>query len=210
MAASGFSWSRVTGGNTITTYTDPAGVTWTAHIFTSSGTLVVTQKGVLDTLCVGGGGGMQNWSGRIARGGAGAVRWGWQEYKELGSYSIVIGGDTSITTPSSTLLIGSGHGGQQYAHSDNGSLGLHGVGGGGSPGGISKNAGTRNGGGAGGPMYGSGETPGIELYYEGSAIDYGRGGQGTSNTSAGWGAGSGASQWSQGGRSGIVVVRYKS
>lgn len=205
-------WAKVSGGNTTTTYTDPSGQSWTAHIFTSSGTLTVDKAGPLDTLCVGGGGGMGNRYSREGRGGAGAVRYGWQEFKETGDYTIVIGGDTSITAPSGSIILASGRGMSGFANENNGSYGSNGEGGGGSQGGISKNSGARNGGGSAGPLYGgsNGEWEGIELYYEGSALFYGRGGQGSiSNTTAGWGAGSGGSVWAQGGRAGIVVVRYK-
>lgn len=203
-------WAKVTGGNTVTTYTDPTGVTWTAHIFTSSGTLTTTKAGPLDTLCVGGGSGMANRYSREGRGGAGAVRFGWQEYKETGDYTIIIGGDTSITNPSGNVVLASGSGGNVYANENGGNIGWSGIGGGGSQGGLSANSGVRNGGGAGGDLYESDETGGIPLYYEGSLLYYGRGGMGTSNTTAGWGAGSGGSLWAQGGRPGIVVVRYKS
>lgn len=204
-------WAVVSGGNTTSTYTDPSGQSWTAHIFTSSGTLSVSKTGPLDTLCVGGGGGMGNRYGREGRGGAGAVRYGWQEFKETGDYTIVIGGNTSITAPSGAVVLASGAGVGGFADENNGGYGHTGKGGGGSIGGISKNSGVRNGGGAAGLIHGGAdEWQGIELYYEGSAIYYGRGGNGTTNTTAGWGAGSGGSLWAQGGRAGIVVVRYKS
>ena len=201
--------SGLSGGDSVVSYADPDGQNWTAHIFTSSGTLTVTEPGLLDTLCVGGGSNRVVYSGRVSYGGGGAVRWGYQNYDEVGDYPIVIGGNTSVSKPGGGYVIASGAGGRVFHNIDYKAYALPGIGGGGSQGGIGINASGQTGGGAGGTVYGSNQWDGIDLYYEGSTLEYGKGGHNSTNTAAGVGAGAGSGTSTEGPRSGIVVVRYK-
>ena len=211
-----FNYAIISGG-TETTYTDANGQDWKAHIFTTSGTLTVSTVGMLDTLCLGGGGSASSWYGHQSQGGAGAARWGWFEYDTTGDYSIVVGGDTKIIKPNSTeLLLGSGYGTHGSGRND-GSGGGSQRGGGGSGGGFSRSGGTQYGGGAGGLVFGGGhETDGVVLDYEtGSPREYAHGGDNRISVAAGLalapGSGGGNNEWSSsaGGKPGLVVVRYK-
>lgn len=210
-------YAIVSGGNSEVTYTDANGQDWYAHIFTSSGTLTVTTPGRLDTLCVGGGGSSSAYYGHQSGGGAGAIRWGWFEYDTAGDYTIIVGGDTSITKPSSTdFVIASGRGDHGSGTNGNG-VGLSGYGGGGSPGGVSRNGGTQSGGGAGGLLFGGPNAKeGIDLdYLTGTPTELGHAGDNAQSNAQmlarGYGSGGGDNQWSSGhgGRPGVVVVRYK-
>jgi hypothetical protein len=215
-------WERnpyaVISGGTETSYTDANGQDWSAHIFSTSGTLTVSKAGQLDVLCIGGGAGSSSRYGHHSGGGAGAVRWGWFDFDTVGDYTIVIGGTTSITKPnSSEFLLASGAGRGGNAHNDPQSFSLDGWGGGGSTGGVSRNGGGTYGGGSGGLVYGAHNQDGIELDYEtGSPIEYAQGGHenisATDNNAkpAGSGGGNlGSADQNHSGRPGLVVVRYK-
>lgn len=211
-----YNYAIISGG-TETTYTDANSQQWKAHVFTTSGTLTVSSTGLLDTLCIGGGGGSSSYYGNHSAGGGGAVRWGWFDFDTVGDYTIVIGGNTSITKPSSTdflLASGQGIGGD----GTNGSgIGKSGGGGGGSPGGVSRSGGTTAGGGQGGTVYGASNQSGIELDYQtGSPLEYSQGGyqytDSATNNARPAGSGGGNSQsldQNYSGRPGLVVVRYK-
>lgn len=209
-------YAIISGGNSEVSYTDADGQDWYAHIFTSSGTLTVTTPGMLDTLCVGGGGSSSAYYGHQSGAGAGAIRWGWFEYA-AGDYTIVIGGDTKITKPNSTdLLLASGRG--DHGDGTNGSgIGRSGYGGGGSAGGVSRSGGTQSGGGAGGTVFGGANNKeGIFLdYLTGTPTELGHAGDNAQTNAQmlarGYGSGGGDNDWSTGygGRPGVVVVRYK-
>ena len=206
----------VISGGTEVDYTDGNGVDWHAHIFTSSDTLTVHTTGMLDTFCLGGGGSATSWYGHQSQGGAGAARWGFFEYDEVGDYTVIVGGDSSIVKPSANYVIGSGHGQNGNGRNDSNGGGSQ-AGGGGSGGGVSRNGGTTSGGGAGGTVFGgASETDGIMLDYEtGSLVEYGHGGDRGHSIATGEaqarGSGGGNNQWSAnaGGKPGLVVVRYK-
>lgn len=198
----------VISGGTEIDYTDPDGVSWHAHVFTSSGTLTVSSAGLLDTLAVGGGSNYVNYAGRYSWGGGGAVRWGHHNFTEIGDYAIVVGGNTSISKPTGGFVIAAGAGGRVYHNIDNRAYALPGIGGGGSQGGIGINASGQKGGGAGGRLYSDDEWDGVQLYYEGSLLEYGKGGDGTNNLAAGIGAGAGSGN-QQSPKTGVVVVRYR-
>jgi len=188
------------------------------HKFTTSGSLVVTQGGAIDVLCVGGGGGSGN-SGPVGGGGGGGFI------------------STSISVPSGTLPIVVGAGGNPganggvsslnpvYAYgggAGNGGAGASGGGGEGNGGGAGAaiagqgNVGYLGSGGAGGggggagaaatsPTGGAGKASSIS----GTATTYGKGGD--------WGGGAGSANTGDGGAgntiarnpggSGVVIVR---
>jgi len=155
----------VISGGTEVDYTDSDGQDWHAHVFETSGTLTVYIPGQLDTLCLGGGGGASSRYGHQSQGGAGAARWGWFDYEAIGDYTIIIGGDTTITKPgTSDLIMGSGYGTSGNGRNDSNGGGSQ-RGGGGSGGGFSRNGGTTSGGGAGGTVWGVSETDGVFLNY---------------------------------------------
>jgi hypothetical protein len=202
-------WAVISGG-TESSYTLADGTSWVAHTFTSAGTLTVNKTGLLDMLCVGTGGGAQERYGRWGLGGGGAVRFGIRQLTQTGEYSIAVGSPSSIVAPDSVPLYvsGPGEGGKSWEGALNATK--HGPGGGGAPGGISENSGTRYGGGQGGTQWGptSVNNDGIVLDYTGTNLEYGSGGD--ASTSGGYGQGYGNSgNTYQAGGGGIVIVRYR-
>lgn len=204
-------------GGTSTTYTDSFGQDWSASVFTTSGTLTITSTGIADVLCIGGGGSSSSYYGNHSAGGGGAVRFGYQEFRNTGTYTVTIGGDTSIVRDAdSSVFIASGRGAHGSGSNQTGSYSLAATGGGGSPGGISRNAGTQPGGGQGGTLYGANYIAGLPLDYEdGTNKEYSQGGyqytDSATNNAKPAGCGGGNSQaldQNYSGRPGLVVVRY--
>jgi len=189
---------------------------WDYWDFTSNGSLVITEDGLLDILVVGGGGGGSSANPANASGGGGGVRFGLFEVT-AGTVSVTIGaggvgagtigGAGSYSSFGSILQAGGGGGG--YGTRNATGPADDGHGGGGSPGGINIDlggSGNQNGGGAGGLVYGSNEEDGITLNYNNSSIEYGRGGTGTAPTAN---TGTGGIATNGTGATGRVVVRVR-
>ena len=190
-------------------FTDASGYTWSYVSFTASGTLTITQDGLLDILCIGGGGGGGSLSNGGAGGGAGAMRWGiFQVTAQSATITIGAGGGTtsdgSATSIGSILRSGGGMRGITQAAGR-----WNGFGGGGSAGGRNGEDPNQShvGGGAGGFTYGASDNAGISLNYTGSTIEYASAVNGTGSGAANTGQGGGF-RASNGG-SGIVVVRVR-
>ena len=97
-------FAQISGG-TETTYTE-SGVTYNVHTFTSSGTLTVTNSGVVDVLVVGGGGGGAVDDGAGGGGAGGLIEQG-GVFVPSGSVSVTVGaggpGGTSVTDTTSMI-----------------------------------------------------------------------------------------------------------
>ncbi len=192
-------------------FTD-GGIDYDYWDFTSNGSLVISEGGLLDILVVGGGGGLANDSGRIGQGGGGAVRYGTFEVA-AGTVAIAIGAGGADSTPFGGNGGNTTFGSLLYAGGGQGGLGMNafsnitqpGFGGGGSPG-------ARKAGGGGQTLSGGGQgastgVTGITLNYNGSSIEYGIGGNtGASATSN---DGRGSSSGVATAAAGRVIVRVR-
>ena len=186
----GSSWVEYESGvpyaNVSTSATGSATISGTVYDywdFTSNGSLVVTNDGLIDVLVVGGGGNIDSGSGVSTGGGGGGVKYG-LVFVTAGTVAVTIGagGSTNAGNGSSSsfgtfMKIGGGEGGFGM-EIDSGSEGRAGFGGGGSPGGNARVS-TADGAGAGGLVFGSAEVDGVSLNYNGSTLEFGRGGTST-------------------------------
>lgn len=186
----GSQWTEYESGvpyaNVSTTPTGSATIGGTAYDywdFTSNGSLVVTNDGLIDVVVVGGGGNKDNETGVSAGGGGGGVKYG-LVFVTAGTAAITIGAGGSTNagngSPSSFgtfMQIGGGEGGFGMP-TDSGTEARAGFGGGGAPGGNARAA-NADGAGAGGLVFGSAAVDGVSLNYNGSTLEFGRGGTGT-------------------------------
>ena len=178
--------------------------------FTTNGSLVVVAPGIIDVVVVGGGGMRAIDSGGTSAGGAGGgVRWG-LVYAEPSTISVTIGsgsgsseGNGSQSSFGTLMKIGGGQGGYGQGL-DSGARGKDGFGGGGN-GAAAARVGTGTGGGAGGLVFGSNLQDGVLLNYNGTVLEFGRGGTGTTAV-ASLGHGSNNSSASSNGR---VIAKIK-
>lgn len=180
---------NATGGTIITAST------YKYHLFTSSGTFVLSNAGAINYLVVGGGGGGGSRHG--GGGGGGGVLSG--SWTGSGSYTITVGpggthgvygtnspsgagykgGDTTIATV--VTAYGGGGGGTYDGNATDTLIGSGGGGGGNSKPGVAGTAGQGNAGGSGNLPAGGGGGGAATV---GSNADAGRGGDGTSNYSS--------------------------
>jgi hypothetical protein len=202
--------TAVTGSPASGSYTDADGVERTYYKWTGSGSVTMTE-GIADVLVVGGGAGGAYGYGTVG-GGAGGVRFG-TFVLPAGSLSVTVGAGGSQASATSALggdsslgnvlkASGGGHAGS------NTSTQWGGQGGGGSSGGLSSYAPAafnRNGGGAGGTLYGSQAYSGITLNFTGSDYEYGIGG--SSGSAGNYGSGG---YGNQAGTAGVVIIRVPS
>ena len=194
-------------------YTD-GGISYDYWDFTSNGSLVISEGGLVDVLVVGAGGGRSVTGSNNAYGGGGGVRYGIFEVT-AGTVAVTIGaggagagggsygGQGTSSTFGSHLFAGGGNPG--FANNTVVNASRTPVGGGGQPGAI-KMAGSGLGWGAGARGLedgGSNSYDGITLNYNNSSIEYGRGGGFAAATNSG-GGGDGAN-----GADGRVVVRVR-
>jgi len=103
-------FAQISSGGTRTTYTD-GGVTYEVRTFTSSGSLVVANSGVVDLLVIGGGGAggcdsanNVNYTG--AGGGAGGAYSQTAFYLPAGTHTVTIGAGAASSTDN--LIMGNG------------------------------------------------------------------------------------------------------
>lgn len=221
--------SATTGSPATSTMTDANGFEWTYYDFTGNGSITLDSAGYLDVLVVGGGGAgaAQGTSGNRARsgGGAGAVRWG-LHYATATTHTVTVGAGGSggvtvnnyaISNPGSESAVGTvllaGGGGKALARNNGGTLnaGVDQWGGGGSGGGMSQDdTGSlrrATGGGAGGSVYATNLYDGISLNYNGSTIEFGKGGVASDPTANTGGGGNSETVTYGTGATGRVIVR---
>lgn len=182
--AGGLQWATVT--DTPTGTFNDGTYDWDYWDFTSNGSLVIAEDGLLDILVVGGGGGGSFANPCRTGGGGGGVRFGFFEVT-AGTVSVTVGAGGATGSPSASpgssssfgsVLQAGGGGGANATRASTGP-GLEGHGGGGSPGAINIDLGGPpffSGGGAGGSVYGAANEDGITLNYNNSSIEYGHGG----------------------------------
>jgi hypothetical protein len=219
-------FAAVSGGTT-SSYSS-SGITYQVQTFTASGTLTVSNSGVVDILIVGGGGGAGTGQGNVAQGfvsgagGGGGVVFLSNIFLNAGTYATTVGagggsqgnGSSSSFALSSKSIFayGGGTSGTSAPGSGGGGGWFGGVGGGGSSqteqgnsgasGTSQSNSSQGAGGGAGGAASGSTAGVGVANSITGSSVTYGTGGSGVGRAAGaanrGQG-GAGASAWDQSG-----------
>jgi hypothetical protein len=204
-------WAKISSPSSDGTYTDSDGTKWVYWKFTSSGTLVVSESGLLDILLVGGGGnGSEYSSARRAAGGAGGVAFGIRNVPAA-SYSIVVPGSGTAAEFGSFLKVN--RGGNARTQSNNFAGGFHALAFGAGAGAFSAAAAGSsafNGSGAGGSINGPDIYTGLSLEYDGSSVVYGEGGIGGTNTISPANVGKGGNGGSsRAGGSGVMICRVR-
>lgn len=218
----GLNWApvgTVTGAAASGSYTE-GDITWQYYKFTGTGSVSFTAAGYADLLVVGGGGG-GGFSGEFGAqggGGGGSVRWGIHEVGAT-TYTVTVGGGgSSSSTPTQVggtssfgSILEAGGGRSPWVRGDATGAGVqypaHGGGGMSGGMGVGDTAWNIDGGGQGGNVYGANEYDGISLNYEGSSIEYGRGGRSGINAVANTGGGGRNGSFS--GAAGVVIVRVQ-
>lgn len=172
-ATGSLDWNIISfGGNSIYKYTDSNGITWRAHVFTSSGTFTVTRATAVDVLVVAGGGG----GGKITGGGGGAGGLIYSSsYNASGNITVTVGAGGVGT---SADVWSEGQNGQNTLFGD-----LNAVGGGGG-GGYNVGNGPLIGGSGGG---GAGQDGGSGTGYTGASGTVGQGNSGGTALATGGG-----------------------
>lgn len=198
------------------TYTDANGFVWDYFDYTANGSFVVTEAGWADILVVGGGASGRQVGGGYAAGGGGGVRYG-MFYVPTGTITVTVGSGGSgagtnlgniggTSSFGSILKVGGGAAGGRW-FANNFVYSQHG--GGGGAGGVNNNTTSdANGAGAGGSVSASNQYDGITLNYNGSSLEFGKGGT-TATPTANLGQGGDGDVDGGAGSAGRVIVKVK-
>jgi hypothetical protein len=190
--------------------------TYEYYRWTSNGSVVFSDEGIVDVLVVGGGGGGRKSGAVTAGGGAGAVRWGTFQVS-AGTVAVIVGNgggggtgdgastDGAVSSFGDVLKAGGGSAG--LATDSAFGIKKDAIGGGGAPGTFNINQdGNFVGGGAGGLVYGSAASDGISLNFTGSAVSYGPGGVAGDPAAN---SGGGGSYNGGAGAAGVVILKVR-